>query len=174
MRRKLILAVLLALAAPAVWLGSGGNDGKGDDDLGFGKQIAGGWVATLDIEGGTIDVLMTLGADGNVVVSGQLRWAGDDNRGGWENTRFNTTAHGSWQRTGRNDIKVLGLLQVQDNDGNLVFYEKITMQMALNKAGTRLEGTGSWQLIRAGNDPLDPKAPVAYGGPFTETLRPIR
>jgi hypothetical protein len=174
MRRKLILAVLLALVAPVVWLGSGGNDSGRADDLGFGKRIAGGWLATLDIEGGTIDVLMTLGADGTVVVSGQLRWAGDDNRGGWYKTRFNTTSHGSWQRAGRSDITLLALLQVQDNDGNLVFYEKVSMQMALNKAGTGLVGTGSAQLIEAGNDPLDPKAPVFYEAPFTETLRPIR
>jgi hypothetical protein len=173
MRRKLILAVLLALAAPVVWLGSGGKDGGGDDTLGFGKQIAGGWLATLDL-GAPVDVLMNLACDGNVIVSGQLRWAGPDGTGGWENTRFNTTAHGSWSRTSPNGIKVVGLLQVQDNDGNVVFYEKVGMLLDVNKDGTRMEGTGQWQLIRAQYDPLDPKSPVAYDGTFTETLRVIR
>jgi hypothetical protein len=47
MRKKLTLAVLLALVAPAVWLGSGGTGGGHDYDLGFGKQIAGGWLVLL-------------------------------------------------------------------------------------------------------------------------------
>jgi hypothetical protein len=103
MRRKLLLAALLALVAPAIWLGAGENGGGQDNAPGFGKRIAGGWLATLDL-GYPVDVLITLGADGSIVVSGQLRWAGSDGTGGWEGTRYNTTAHGSWVRTGPNDI----------------------------------------------------------------------
>jgi hypothetical protein len=172
MRKEWVLVALLALVAPAVWLGSGGTGGH-DYDLGFGKQIAGGWLATLDI-GQPVDVLMTLAADGNAIASGQLRWAGPDGTGGWEHTRYNTTAHGSWQPTHHNGLALLMILLVQDNDGNPVFYEKVAMQMTVNRAGTRMEGTGAYQLIRAGNDPLDPKAPVFAEGPFTATLRLIR
>ncbi len=173
MRKKMVLVVLLALAAPALWLGSSGNGGGQDYAFGFGKQIAGGWVVTLDI-GQAVDVLMTLAADGNVVFSGQLRPAGPDNTGAWMGTRYNTTAHGSWSRIGPDEINLVALLQVQDNDGVLVFYEKVAMQMTRNEAGTRMEGTGSFQLFQAGNDPLDPDAPVFAQGPFTETARLIR
>lgn len=174
MKKKLILAVLLALVAPAVWLGSGGNDNGQDYSLGFGKPIAGGWLATLDLGYAEADVLVTLAADGGVVGSGQLRWAGDDNRGGWMNTRYNTTSHGSWTRTGVNSLKILLLLQVQDNDGNLVFYEKVSMEATLNKAGSRMEGAGEYQLFENGVDPLDPKSEVFLEGPFTEVIRKIQ
>jgi hypothetical protein len=119
MQKKAFLAVLLALAVPTVWIGSGGRDSAEDYAFGFGKQIAGGCLATLDI-GAPVDVLMTLAADGNVIVSGQLRWAGPDGTGGWEGTRYNTTAHESWSRIGPNWIKLLALLQVQNNDGGVV------------------------------------------------------
>jgi hypothetical protein len=170
MRKKLILVALLVLAAPAVWLGSGGNEGGQDYAFGFGKKIAGAWLATLDI-GQPVDVMMTLAADGNVIASGQLRWAGPDGTGGWMGTRYNTTAHGSWQRTDRDGIKLVALLLIQDNDGNVVMYERVRMELTFNNAETRMHGTGSYQLILAGNDPLDPKAPVFAEGPFTETLR---
>jgi hypothetical protein len=173
MRKKLLLAALLALAAPAIWLGSSGNLGGEDYDLGFGKQIAGGWLVTLDV-GGPVDVVGTLGADGTVTMSGQLRWAGPDGTGGWMGTRYNTTAHGSWTRVGRDGISAVELLQVQDNDGNVVFYEKVHMQLTVNKARTAMEGTGLYQLFEKGIDPLDPNSPVFAEGAFTLTARVIR
>ena len=173
MRKKLVLAALVVLAAPAVWLASIGNGGAQDHALGFGQQIAGGWVVTLDI-GEPVDVLMTLAADGNVICSGQLRPAGPDNTGAWMGTRYNTTAHGSWSRVLPNEIGLVVLLQVQDNDGVLVFYEKVAMQMTVGKTGTSMEGAGSFQLFEAGIDPLDPSAPVFAEGPFTVTARLIQ
>lgn len=170
MKRKLVLAVLLAMIAPAVWLGSGGNDNGQDYSLGFGKQIAGGWLATLDLGYAQGDILLTLAADGGLVSSGQLR----EESPGWMNTRYNTTGHGSWTRTGQNMMSMVLLLQVQDNDGNLVFYEKAKMETTLNKAGTKMEGAGGWQLFEKGKDPLDPKSPVFLEGLFTETLRRIQ
>lgn len=173
MRRRLLLAALLVLVAPAVWLGASGGGGGQDNALGFGKKIAGGWLATLDL-GSPVDVLMTFGADGSVIVSGQLRWAGPDGTGGWEGTRYNTTAHGSWVRTAPNAIEAVALLQVQNNDGGVVFYERVEMHVTLNKTETKMEGTGLYQLFEAGVDPLDPNSPVFIEGLFTETLRPIR
>ena len=171
MKKKLVLIVLLVVAAPALWLGFSGSPHWADQAQG--QKLAAGWVATLDI-GQKGDVLMTLAADGNVVCSGQLRPAGPNNTGAWMGTRYNTTAHGSWNRVSPNEIKLLALLQVQDNDGVLVFYEKVAMQMTLDTAGTRMEGTGLFQLFEAGNDPLDPDAPVFAEGSFTQTARLIR
>jgi hypothetical protein len=173
MKKKLQLAVLLAVAAPALWLGFGGSPNWADRNQDFGQKLAGGWVVTIDI-GQPADVLMTLAADGGVIFSGQLRSAGPDNTGAWMGTRYNTTAHGSWRRIMPNKIELVVLLQVQDNDGGLVFYEKVAMQMALDKTRTTMEGTGGFQLFEAGIDPLDPNAPVFVEGPFTETARLIR
>jgi hypothetical protein len=169
MKKKLLLCGLLALAVPVLWLGSTTTGGGSENGFGFGKQVAGAWIATLDMGGASVDTLGTLTADGNVIISGALRWAGL-----WENTRYNTTSHGTWTRVGNNGIRTLTLLQVQDNDGNLVFYEKVTLEVKFNKAGTRLEGSGMWQLYEAGIDPLDPQSPVAYEGGFGVSMRPIQ
>ena len=173
MKKKLMLAVLIAVVAPALWLGSGGGPGWADNNLGFGQKLAGGWLAEVNV-GTSVEILISLSADGGVIASGQLRWAGPEGTGGWENTRYNTTSHGSWKRTGRNEIEVLALLLIQDNDGNVVMYEKIMMEATLNRAATKLEGTGLVHLILAGNDPLDPDAPLYVEIPMTESLRRIQ
>jgi hypothetical protein len=172
MKRKLILAAFIAVLSPALWLGFGQQEEGPDYAFGMGKKIAGGWVVTLNI-GQPVDVLMTLAADGGVVASGQLRPAGPNDTGAWMGTRYNTTAHGSWSRIHRNEIEVVVLLQVQNIDGSLVFYEKVVMQMTLEKTGTAMEGTGSFQLFEAGIGPMDPGAPVFAQGPFTQTARLI-
>jgi hypothetical protein len=173
MKKKLMLAVLIAVVAPALWLGSGGGPGWADNNLGFGQKLAGGWLAEVNV-GTSAEILISLSADGGIIASGQLRPGGKDGFGGWMGTRFNTTAHGSWKRTGHNKIEVLALLLIQDNDGNVVMYEKIRMEATLNRAATTLEGSGQVQLILAGNDPLDPDAPVLAAIPMTETLRRIQ
>lgn len=174
MRKNLILAVLLALVAPAVWLGSGGNGGGSDNDLGFGKQIAGGWLMVADI-GYPVEVLISISADGGIMMNSTLRPAGPDNTGDWLGTRYNTTSHGSWKRTGHNKFETLTLMFIQDNDGNPVMYEKVMFSLALNRPGCRLEGTGLIHLIDKAEDPLDPSAPVFYSLPVpTVTARPVR
>lgn len=166
--------MLLALVAPAVWLGSGGNDGRGDDALGFGKQIAGGWLMVADV-GYPVEVLISLSADGGIIMNSTLRPAGDSGKGAWLGTRYNTTSHGSWTRTGPNKFETVTLLLIQDNDGNTVMYEKVMLKLALNRHGTKLEGNGLIYLIEQGNDPLDPSAPVLFPIPVpTVTARPIR
>jgi len=184
MKKKLILAVLIAVVAPALWLGSGGKPGWADNNLGFGQKLAGGWLAKLTVGADSGEILISLGADGGVIASGQLRWAGppcvaadgctSSGTGGWMNTRFNTTAHGSWKRTGHNEIEALVLILIQDNDGNVVMYEKVRMEATLNRAATMLEGTGLIHLILVGNDPLDPEAPALAEIPMTETFRRIQ
>ncbi len=159
MRKKMVLAVLLALAAPVLWLGFSGNGGGKDYALGFGKQIAGGWLMVADL-GAPVEVLVSLSADGGMMMNSTLRPAGPDNTGGWMNTRYNTTSHGSWTRTGPKTFESVTLLFIQDNDGNTVMYEKVFMNAALSDDGTRLEGTALIHLIEQGNDPLDPAAPV--------------
>ena len=81
MRKKMVLAVLLALAAPALWLGFSGNVGEGDYALGFGKQIAGGWLFVADL-GVPVEGLLSFSADGGVMMNSALRWAGPNNTGG--------------------------------------------------------------------------------------------
>ena len=174
MRKKMVLAVLLALAAPALWLGFSGNGGGGDYALGFGKQIAGGWLMAADV-GYPVEVLVSLSADGGMMMNSTLRTAGPNNTGDWMNTRYNTTSHGSWKRTGPKTFESVTLLFIQDNDGNTVMYEKVFMNAALNDDGTRLEGTGLIHLIEQGNDPLDPAAPVLFTQAVSSfTARPVR
>ena len=174
MRKKMVLAMLLALIAPAIWLGFSENGGEGDHALGFGKQIAGGWLIVADL-GSPVDVLVSFSADGGMMMMSSLRSAGPNNTGGWMNTRYNTTSHGSWTRTGPKTLESVTLLLIQDNDGNTVMYEKVFLYGALNNDGTRLEGTGLIHLIEQGNDPLDPDAPVLFTQSVPSfTARPIR
>jgi hypothetical protein len=110
--------------------------------------------------GSPVEILVNLAADGGVMINGTLRPAGPNNTGGWLNTRYNTTSHGTWTRTGHNTFETVTLLFIQDNNGNTVLYEKIMMELSLKANGTKLEGTGLIHLIEKGNDPLDPMAPV--------------
>jgi hypothetical protein len=174
MRKKMVLAVLLALAAPALWLGFRGNGGEGDYALGFGKQIAGGWLFVADL-GAPVEGLISFSADGGAMMCSTLRPAGPNNTGGWMNTRYNTTSHGSWKRTGPKTLESVTLLFIQDNDGNTVMYEKVFLYGVLNDDGTGLEGTGLIHLIAQGNDPLDPAVPVLFSQAVPSfTARPIR
>ncbi len=174
MRKKMVLAVLLALAAPVLWLGSGGNGGGEEHALGFGKQIAGGWLLVADL-GAPVEVLISLSADGGMMMNSTLRPAGPNNTGGWMNTRYNTTSHGSWKRTGPRTFESVTLLLIQDNDGNTVMYEKVFMNGTLSRDGAGLTGTGLIHLIEQGNDPLDPAAPVLVSSTVPSfTARPIR
>jgi hypothetical protein len=174
MRKKMVLAVLLALVAPVVWLGSTGKGGREDHDLGFGEQIAGGWLFVADL-GAPVEILINLSADGGMMINSTLRPAGTNNTGAWMNTRYNTTSHGSWKRTGPKTFESVTLLLIQDNDGNTVMYEKVFMKATVNRDGSRLQGTGLIYLIEQGNDPLDPVAPVLVSIPVPSfTARPIR
>jgi hypothetical protein len=164
MRKKLILAVLLAVAAPAVWLGFTGDAGEGDYALGFGKKIAGGWVLAADV-GYPVEVLVSITADGGMMMNSTLRPAGPNGTGGWMNTRYNTTSHGSWKRIAPKTFEGVTLLLIQDNDGNTVMYEKVMLVMTLNDEETRLQGSGLIHLIEKGQDPLDPAAPVLVAIP---------
>jgi hypothetical protein len=170
MKKKLLLIVLLVVAAPALWLGFSGSPHWANQVQG--QKLAGGWVVTLDI-GQRVDVLMTLAADGGVVCSGQLRPAGPNNTGAWMGTRYNTAGHGSWSQIHPNEYAVVLLLQVQDNDGVLVFYEKVAMQMTVDKTWTKMHGSGLYQLFEAGIDPLDTTSPIFAEGTFTQTARLI-
>lgn len=173
MRKKIAVAVLLALAAPAIWLGFSGNEGGEDYGLGFGKQFAGGWLMTADL-GSPVEVLVSLSADGGVTMNSTLRPAGPNNTGGWLNTRYNTTSHGTWKRTGPKSFETITLMFVQDNDGNTVMYEKVMMQLTLTVKGG-LDGSGRIHMINAGNDPLDAEAPVAFDILVPSlTARPVR
>jgi hypothetical protein len=165
MKKKLILAVLIAVVAPALWLGSGGGPGWADNNLGFGQKLAGGWLAELDV-GYDVEIMLSFTADGGLMANGTLR---NDALG-----RYNTTSHGSWKRTGPNKIESVTLLFIQDNDGKTVMYEKVLLDLTLKAHRAEMAGTGLIQLILAGNDPLDPKAQVYMEIPITETLRRIQ
>ena len=122
-----------------------------------------------------VEVLISISADGGMMMNSTLRPAGPDNTGGWMNTRYNTTSHGSWKQTRPKTFESVTLLFIQDNDGNTVMYEKAFMNAALKDDGTGFEGTALIHLIEQGNDPLDPAAPVLVSIPVPSfTARPIR
>ena len=174
MKKKLILAALVAVLAPALWLGFGRQDDGPDYAFGMGQKLAGGWLLEANVPD-PIEVLVSLSADGGMMMNSTLRPAGANNTGGWLNTRYNTTSHGSWKRTGHNRIEGVTLLLIQDNDGNTVMYEKVMLELTLKAGGTKLEGIGLIHLIEQGNDPLDPNVPVKFAIPVpVATGRPIR
>lgn len=161
MKKKLLLAAACVMAASLLWLGAGGGPGWTDRNLGFGQKVAGGWLMVADV-GTPVEIMVNLAADGGAMFNGTLRPAGPDNTGGWMGTRYNTTSHGTWTRTGHNTFEMVTLLFIQDNDGNTVLYEKVMMELALKAGGTKLEGTGLIHLIEQGNDPLDSASPVLF------------
>jgi len=174
MNKKLILAVLVAVLAPVVWLGSSGSPGWGDHNPGLGQKLAGGWLVNGVVGGQPAEVMFSIGADGGVIINDTLRWW-DEETGGWLNTRANTTAHGSWRCTGPNRIAMTTLLFIQDPSGNTVLYEKIAAELTLQKQSGRLEGTAVVQLIWPDTDPLNPEQDkIMVTLPGTMTGRPIR
>jgi hypothetical protein len=174
MRKILVLAVLVAGLISLLCLSANSLTREQYSNLGFGQHAAGGWLVTFDL-GAPVEVLMNLGADGQVLFNGSLRWAGPDNTGGWLGTRYNTTGHGTWHRTGPCEMEAWALLIIQDNDGNPLMYEKGVFQLTFKDNYTRLEGEGTIWLIEMGNDPLDPEAPIFVEIPVPlATGRPIR
>lgn len=142
-------------------------------NLGLGQQVAGGWLTTFDL-GGPVETLLNLGADGQVLFNSSFRPAGPDNTGAWLGTRYNTTGHGTWHRTGPYQLEAWAMLLIQDNDGNPVMYEKGVFNLTFKDGCSRFEGDGTIWLIEVGNDPLDPETPAFVTIPFTMTGRPIR
>jgi hypothetical protein len=173
MKKKLLLIVLLAVAVPALWLGSGGSANWSDQNQAFGHKLAGGWLTTIGIPsmGITAEVLMNLNADGGVVMSGQLLNPFFGGLG------MNTTAHGNWKRTGPNQIEVCALLFEQNDRGVTYIYEKGRVYLTLKEDGTLLEGPMEINLLMV-KDVIpkpDPMAPVPANNwiPATFTARPI-
>ena len=174
MKKKLLLATLVAVLAPALWLGFGRQDEGQDYAFGMGQKLAGVWLLTGNVPN-PVEVFVSLSADGGMMMNSTLRPAGPNNTGAWLNTRYNTTSHGTWRRTGHNKIESVTLLFIQDNDGNTVMYEKVMLELTLDARGNKLEGGGLIHLIEQGNDPLDPAAPVLYAIPVQAASgRPIR
>lgn len=174
MKKKLLLAVLMAVIAPALWLGAGGSPGRASHGPHLGSKLAGGWLATLDLEGQVTEAMFNLTADGTFLMNGTLRpW--DPNDGGWLGTRWNTTAHGSWKQTGLNQISVVAMLLVQDYNGETVLYETAHIDLTLRALKMTLEGSAEIQLIWPDTDPLNPDPTrVLVTLPATVTARPIR
>jgi hypothetical protein len=166
MNKKLAWVILVAVMAPALWLGSGGKPGWADANQGFGQKVAGAWLLVVDV-GYEAQGLINFNADGCIIQNGQLRPVGDSLG------RYNSTGHGSWVRTGPNQIEGVVLLQIQDNNGNLVMYERAKVAAVLNKSATAMEGSGIIHLIELDYDPLDPNAP-GIEIPATVSLRRIR
>ena len=166
-------AVLLAIVAPALWLGSGGGPNWADQNQALGQKLAGGWLATIEIPsfGITAEIMLNLTADGCVIMNGQLLNPFFGGLG------MNTTAHGTWKRTGPNQIEVHALLFEQNDNGVTYVYEKGRCNLTLKERGTILEGAMEINLIQTKDvDPKpDPLAPVpgSVWIPASITARPI-
>ena len=173
MKKKLLLVVLLAVATPALWLGSGGSPNWADQNQALGQKLAGGWLATIEIPslGIAAEVLLNLNDDGGMVMNGQLLNPFFGGLG------MNTTAHGTWKRTGPNEIEGCALLFEQNDSGVTYIYEKGRMQLTLKEGGTMLEGPFEINLILVKDvtPKPDPLAPVPAGNwiPASITARPI-
>jgi hypothetical protein len=176
MKKKLVLAALLAVAAPALWLGSGGSPNWADQNQALGQKLAGGWLATLEIPSIplTAEVLLNLTADGCMIINGQL--LKDFPEPGA--IGMNTTAHGTWKRTGPDKIEACILLFEADDSGNTVLYEKARCYLTLKERGTILEGLMDINLIWVKGvtpkpDPLDPETEWWPTIPANISARPI-
>jgi len=173
MKKKLLLVVLLAAAAPVLWLGSGGSPNWADHNQALGQKVAGAWLATIDIPSLAVsaEVLLNLNADGCIVMNGQLLNPFFGGLG------MNTTAHGTWKRTGPNEIEVCALLFEQNDSGLTYVYEKGRFHLTLKERGTILEGPMEINLIMVKDvvPKPDPLAPVPSGDwiPARITARPI-
>ena len=173
MKRKLLLVALLVVAAPVLWLGSGGSPNWAHQNQGLGQKLAGGWLATLEIPsmGITGEVILTLNADGCLIMNGQLLNPFFGGLG------MNTTAHGTWKRTGPNEIEAHVLLFEQNDNGMTYVYEKGRFHLTLKERGTILEGPFEINLILVKDvtPRPDPLAPVPSGDwiPASMTARPI-
>ncbi|HOW68078.1 MAG TPA: hypothetical protein P5186_01995 [Candidatus Paceibacterota bacterium] len=173
MKKKLLLAVLLAVMTPLLWLGSGGSPSWADHSQAMGQKVAGGWLATLKM-GDTLiaEILFNLNADGCVIVNGQLL---GDTEG--KVVGMNTTAHGTWKRTGPDEIEAFILLFEQDTKGKTFLYETGRSCLTLMERGTKLLGTMDIQLIKATADPLNPDSEagdIVYETTFDLAARPLR
>ena len=59
MKKKLMLATLVAVLAPALWLGFGRQDDGPDYAFGMGQKLAGGWLLTGNVPN-PVEVLVSL------------------------------------------------------------------------------------------------------------------
>ncbi len=173
MKKKFLLVALLVVAAPVLWLGSGGSPNWADQNQALGQKLAGGWLATIEIPsfGITAEVMLNLNDDGCVVMNGQLLNPFFGGLG------MNTTAHGTWKRTGPNEIEACVLLFEQNDNGMTYVYEKGRFHLTLKEGGTLLEGPMELNLIMVKDvtPKPDPLAPVPSGNwiPASITARPI-
>ncbi len=173
MKKKLLIIVLLVAAVPLLWLGSGGSPNWADQNQALGHKLAGGWLTTIEIPsmGITAEALLNLNADGGMVMNGQLLNPFFGGLG------MNTTAHGTWKRTGPNEIEACLLLFEQNDRGVTYVYEKGRMHLTLKEGGTLLEGPIEINLIvtKDVTPKPDPLAPVPSGNwiPARITARPI-
>ena len=173
MKKKLLLVVLLAVATPALWLGFSGSPNWAHQNQALGQKLAGGWLATIEIPsmGVTAEAMLNLNDDGSMVINGQLLNPFFGGLG------MNTTAHGTWKRTGPNEIEAHVLLFEQNDNGMTYVYEKGRLHLTLKEHGTILEGPMEINLIvvKDVTPKPDPLAPVPAGNwiPATITARPI-
>jgi len=173
MKTKVLLVVLLVVAVPVLWLGSGESPNWAGQNQALGQKLAGGWLTTIEIPslGITGEVLLNLNADGCMVMSGQLL---NDFFGG---LGMNTTAHGTWKWAGPNEIEGCALLFEQNDNGMTYIYEKGRFHLTLKEGGTILEGPMEINLIMVKDvtPKPDPLAPVPSGDwiPASITARPI-
>lgn len=172
MKRKTVLAIFLAVLTPLLWLSSGGSPNWAEQSQAMGQKVAGGWLATLKMGDVLLaEVMFSLTADGCMLINGQLIRNFPD----VGDVGMNTTAHGSWKRTGHNEIEAFVLLFQQDNNGQNFRYETGRSYLTLMEGGTKLEGTMDTRLIKASGDPLNPNADeILYEGTLKVAARPIK
>jgi hypothetical protein len=154
MRRYLAFTVL---GVAAIWMALAGERMAGPvpvadafnlpvQPLGLGMKLAGGWFFDLYLGGSTTatPVMVTLNADGSIVISGSPLSGG---------TTI-ASAHGAWKAVGPNTMVGTVLAIGYNSDATPGWYEKAWLNWTLSRDGNLLEGTLPIGLYSIDQDPL--------------------
>lgn len=117
------------------------------EDRGESKAVAGTWFETDEGTGFKFGVLVTFDSGGGLVATADIDSIKNSNLLG-------SPTHGTWVRTGARSYRWFGkAFSFNDVTGALDGTYEIKETLALNDAGDRFEGTGSFRLV-GGSHPI--------------------
>ena len=151
MRKAAILScVVLSVVCIAVVLRGSAGPGaaaapRPGHSIGFGLRLAGAWHAVMDMGAGTTEWVVGITADGVVIGNDTSR------QGGMNQLR---TGIGSWKRIGQNSAASTSLVLIENPDGNLIFYERVVLEITLD--GDEFSGSAKGYVYLPDQDPWDP------------------
>ena len=131
----------------------------------FASNVAGSFLATVDLPNGRIQSLITLTRDGRVLGSRQIQLGFLLNEGSRQGIE-----HGTWTTDSKEDREVttVGLWFTFDGDGNPTGIMKVRMDGTFDETFSELTGTKTAWFFNPGQDPLNdqgrllvPDAPFA-------------